>query len=171
LRDLDLSIIGPPDSTTYWPWTLDAGDPTAAAVQTQRNSVDNVEQVVISNPESGYYTVGVSHTGTVTLQTYSLLISVTCSTITLGPTTLPATFVERTYNKPITANGGNGAYSFAMTGGSLPQGITLSPTGVLTGAATQAGTFNFTATATDGVGCKGSKGYSLVVRVRPIDPI
>lgn len=75
LRDLDLSIIGPPSSTTYWPWTLDPANPTAAAVQTVRNAVDNVEQVVISAPAAGSYTVRVSHTGTVASQNYTLLVT------------------------------------------------------------------------------------------------
>ncbi|HKQ47971.1 MAG TPA: S8 family serine peptidase [Phycisphaerae bacterium] len=75
LRDLDLSIIGPPGSTTYWPWTLDPANPTAAAVQTVRNAVDNVEQVVIAAPTAGTYTVRVSHTGTVTSLNYSLLVT------------------------------------------------------------------------------------------------
>lgn len=74
VRDLDLSIIGP-GPTTYWPWTLDPVNPTTAAVRTVRNAVDNVEQVLINSPGAGTYTVRVSHTGTVTSQNYSLLIS------------------------------------------------------------------------------------------------
>jgi hypothetical protein len=74
VRDLDLSIIGP-GPTTYWPWTLDPANPTAAAVRTTRNNVDNVEQVVVTAPVAGTYTVRVSHTGTVNSLNYSLLVT------------------------------------------------------------------------------------------------
>ena len=42
--------------------------------------------------------------------------------------------------------------------------MTLNPaTGLLSGAPTASGTFNFTATATDANGCMGSRAYSLVI--------
>ncbi|WEK19114.1 MAG: YDG domain-containing protein [Candidatus Pedobacter colombiensis] len=41
------------------------------------------------------------------------------------------------------ANGGNGTYSYAQVSGTLPPGLTLSPTGQLTGTPTSLGTYNF----------------------------
>ncbi|ELR99127.1 S8 family serine peptidase [Gloeocapsa sp. PCC 73106] len=74
VRDLDLRITG--DGTTYYPWTLNPGNPSSAAVRTTRNSVDNVEQVLIDNPASGEYNIRVSHTGnSFRNQNFSLLIS------------------------------------------------------------------------------------------------
>lgn len=75
VNDLDLVIIGPPSDTTYWPWTLDPNNPNAPAVRSARNEVDNVEQVVISAPAAGTYTVRVTHTGAGFNQNYSLLVS------------------------------------------------------------------------------------------------
>jgi hypothetical protein len=40
-------------------------------------------------------------------------------------------------------------YTFAVTSGNLPNGISLSASGVLSGVATQAGDFTFTVTITD----------------------
>src|SRR5262249_49039371 len=82
VNDLDLSVIGPPGATTYMPWTLDRLNPSVPAVRTSRNSVDNVEQVLIDAPAAGTYTVRVSNTGVVTPQAYSLFVSVDrgCST-------------------------------------------------------------------------------------------
>ena len=77
VNDLDLTIIGP-GGTTFFPWTLDPGNPGANAVRTQRNAVDNVEQVLIDAPVTGTYTIRVSHTGPLQgglPQNYSLLIS------------------------------------------------------------------------------------------------
>ena len=91
--------------------------------------------------------------------------------VSVAPASLPATFVDRAYNKTVSASGGNGAYSFAVTAGNLPPGLTLTPAGNLTGSATQGGTFNFTVTATDTSGCSSNRAYSIVVRARVIDPI
>lgn len=102
-------------------------------------------------------------------RSYTLVVF--CPAIILAPTTLPATFVNRAYDKTIAASGGSGPYTYAVTGGSLPPGLTLSPGGVISGTTTQGGTFNFTVTTTDANGCTGDRAYSIVVRVRAVDPI
>lgn len=93
-----------------------------------------------------------------------------CPMISLAPATLPATFVGRSYEKTITAGNGTGPYTYAVTGGSLPPGLTLSPAGDISGTATQGGTFNFVVTATDANDCTGNRPYSIVVRVKSVDP-
>ena len=94
-------------------------------------------------------------------------ITVGSPTITVNPATLPNAAVAAVYSQTLTATGGTSPYSFAVTAGALPAGLTLSPTGALTGTATSGGTFNFTVTATDassGAGPYfGSKGYALTV--------
>ncbi|HKQ47142.1 MAG TPA: S8 family serine peptidase [Phycisphaerae bacterium] len=100
----------------------------------------------------------------------SYSIAVTCPTIALAPTTLSATFVNRDYTKTITASGGIAPYSYGLSGGSLPPGLTLSPGGVISGTTTQAGTFNFIVTATESNGCAGNRAYSIVVRVKAVEP-
>jgi putative Ig domain-containing protein len=47
------------------------------------------------------------------------------------------------------ATGGTGPYTWSVSAGALPQGLTLSAGGVLTGNNTTAGKFNFTAQVTD----------------------
>jgi hypothetical protein len=56
VNDLDLRIIGP-DQIVHYPWTLDPGNPGAAAVRTVRDGVNNIEQVVVSNATPGTYIV------------------------------------------------------------------------------------------------------------------
>ena len=71
--DLDLWITGP--GGTYYPWTLDPLNPSAAAVRTKANHVDNVEQVLIDVPAAGVYTLHVGGTGSLFAQPYTLLAS------------------------------------------------------------------------------------------------
>jgi hypothetical protein len=58
----------------------------------------------------------------------------------------------------------SGGYSYAVTSGSLPAGLTLYGTaGLIFGYPATAGTYNFTITATDGNNCMGNKSYSLTI--------
>lgn len=58
------------------------------------------------------------------------------------------------YNSSVTASGGIPPYTYAVTLGSLPGGLTLNGnSGAITGVPNQAGTFNFTITATDCSSC------------------
>jgi hypothetical protein len=62
INDLDLRIIAP-DGSTLMPWTLDVANPLNAAVP-GNNIRDNVEQIIITAPAAGEYTVQISHKGT-----------------------------------------------------------------------------------------------------------
>ncbi|MDR6642731.1 outer membrane autotransporter protein [Luteibacter sp. 1214] len=95
-------------------------------------------------------------------------ITVAAPTIAIAPANLPNAVAGQAYSSTVTASGGTAPYAFAVTGGSLPSGITLSSTGVLSGTSTVAGTFNFTVSATDsssgaGAPFSGSRAYSLTV--------
>lgn len=84
--------------------------------------------------------------------------------LTLSPTALPGGSVGITYpSTTITASGGSGTYSYQVSSGTLPAGLTLSSGGLLSGIPTTATTFNFTITATDGDGRTGSQVYSVTI--------
>src|SRR5437660_2155631 len=92
------------------------------------------------------------------------LIRPNCAAITLAPATLPDIGVLLNYDQTVTATGGTGAVTYAVTAGQLPFAVQLDPaTGKLTGPPQQAGTSNFTITATDTVGCTGAQAYVLNV--------
>ncbi len=79
VNDLDIRITKGSGSTlkTYYPWTLDVNNPSAAAVPGD-NITDNVERIDIDSTVPGQtYTITISHKGTLTrgLQAYSLLVS------------------------------------------------------------------------------------------------
>ena len=69
--------------------------------------------------------------------------------VTVSPATLANGAVAAAYSETITGSGGVGPYSYAITAGALPTGVTLSPTGSLSGMPTAGGSFSFTITATD----------------------
>ena len=58
VNDLDLRVLDP-SSELHYPWTLDPDNPADPAVRTQADHVNNIEQVLIDDPEPGVYRVEV----------------------------------------------------------------------------------------------------------------
>ncbi|WP_171904860.1 putative Ig domain-containing protein [Hoeflea olei] len=75
--------------------------------------------------------------------------------------------VGTAYTQTITASGGTAPYSYAVTAGSLPAGLTLSTGGVLSGTPTTAASASFTVTATDANNDTGDAAYTLQVNAGP----
>lgn len=112
------------------------------------------------------FTVQVADAGDVR-GTRAYTLTVTCPVITLSPPTLPDAQVGVPYTHTITPSGGNAPYNLAVTANSLPPGLTLSPTGDITGTPTGPGVAVFTVTAVDAFDCTGSEVYTLPVFTDP----
>ena len=97
---------------------------------------------------------------------YSMTIAV--PTLTLAPAAgaLPAGTAGTVYNQTFTASNGGTPYSYSVTAGTLPSGLTLSAAGVLSGTPDTEGAYSFDITATDTYGATTSLGYSLVINVQ-----
>ncbi len=92
---------------------------------------------------------------------YSLIVN--APTVSFTPTSIPAATTAVALSQTFTAAGGAGPYSFGITAGALPPGISLSSGGVLSGTPTAAGTYSFSVTATDANGFDVTNPYALVV--------
>jgi hypothetical protein len=93
-----------------------------------------------------------------------------CPTITLSPLMVPGGTVGAAYTQTITGNGGLGPYSFGVTVGALPAGLTLTSAGVLAGTPTAAGASTFTVQGTDANGCVGTLAYTVTIAAAPPVP-
>ncbi|HTT90874.1 MAG TPA: MBG domain-containing protein [Acidimicrobiales bacterium] len=67
----------------------------------------------------------------------------------VSTTTLPGGEYGTAYDQYLGAIGGTSPYSWSVSQGSLPPGLSLSPSGVLSGTPTAAGAYSFTAKVTD----------------------
>jgi hypothetical protein len=122
---------------------LDAGDSTALGLPATDQRGPGFPRVVNGQMDIGAY------------QTQPLSIT----------TSLPGGTYGTAYSQMLTATGGfGGPYTFAVTPGSLPAGLSLDGTaGTLSGTPTAAGAFTFTVTATDSAGFSASQSYTLTI--------
>ncbi|MFY9223930.1 MAG: Ig domain-containing protein, partial [Blastocatellia bacterium] len=108
-----------------------------------------------------------------------------CPPITINPPSLPDGSVGTFYSQSFTPSGGLAPYTFSITSGTLPNGITLDSDGNLFGTPIESGFFSFTVLAEDSNvpsiapkrnfkktskigplaagGCPGSQNYSLFI--------
>src|SRR5579862_157565 len=99
----------------------------------------------------------------------SYTVYIGTNSLTLNPTTLPNGTQTTPYSQTVTATGGTGPYTYAVTSGALPAGLTLNTsTGVISGTPTASGPANFTIGATDAHGNTGSQAYSINIGVAPL---
>jgi hypothetical protein len=95
---------------------------------------------------------------------YSLCV---CPAIAVLPDSLPAASVGVPYAQVFTASAGMAPFGFSVTSGVLPSGLSLATDGTLSGTPSEAGTFDFTVTATAADSCTGSRPYALEVLPAP----
>jgi len=86
---------------------------------------------------------------------YNFLIRVeargpSAPTVAIAPLTLPDGAAGVEYDASLTVTGGTPPYTWSITSGAMPNGITLDNDGKMAGSPTEAGQFHFTVGVTDG---------------------
>jgi hypothetical protein len=95
-------------------------------------------------------------------QPFTLVVG--CTTLTITPTTLPTGVQGTAYNQTFTVAPAGTTYSYAVTAGALPAGLSLhSATGVLSGMPQASGNYSFAVTATGWGACSKTQSYSLLI--------
>ncbi|WP_343299542.1 IPTL-CTERM sorting domain-containing protein [Delftia sp. Cs1-4] len=114
-----------------------------------------------SGPDSFTYTA-TNTSGTSSPATVSITVS--APTLAVAPASLNAGLQGTTYSATVSASGGTAPYSYTISSGSLPAGMSLNTsTGTISGTPSSSGTSSFTVTATDANGATGSRAYSVAV--------
>lgn len=95
--------------------------------------------------------------------------------ITINPalqittTSLPNGTLDQFYSTNLTASGGQPPYTWSVSG-SLPQGLSLSPSGNISGMPTNAGNFYFAAIVNDSLGNNTNKNLSITINPTSAPP-
>ena len=100
--------------------------------------------------------------------TRAYTVNIGSNILTVNPASLPGGTTGTAYSQTMTASGGSGGYTFAVTVGSLPAGLSLSSGGVISGTPSAAGASTFTVQATDSSANTGSRSYTLTISAAPL---
>lgn len=165
VNDLDLRIRRVGGSTSF-PYKLNVNNPAGNAT-TGDNVVDNVEQVFIANAVAGTYELTISHKGT--LNGGSQIVSLIQTGLEAG---------DQGGGIPVITSSGSAAGSvgspfqyqivatqnptFYSVVGTLPPGIIISQSGLLSGTPTSAGTWQVTLRAANAIGV-GEKTLNIMI--------
>ncbi len=86
------------------------------------------------------------------------------NTLAIANRALSNGFVGVSYSDPIIVQGGSSPFLFSVFAGSLPPGLSLSPTGVVGGTPTTAGTYNFTIRAAQAIGgASNDRAFRIII--------
>lgn len=90
-------------------------------------------------------------------------------TLTVTTTSLPAATAGVRYSAKLTASGGVRPYTWSISSGTLPGGLTLHPaTGAISGTPVSGGTAGFTVQVTDAAAATATAGLSITAGVAPL---
>ena len=98
----------------------------------------------------------------------ALTIGVVAPTLSIGTSTLPQVQVGTAYNQQLTASGGTPPYTWAVASGAMPPGLTLSSTGLISGAPTSPGNYGFSVRVTDAMQNSSQAALSIGVLAGPL---
>src|SRR4029079_2963375 len=79
----------------------------------------------------------------------ALSITIAAPALTVSTSSLPNGTVGAAYGQTLSATGGTGGYSWSVTNGSLPAGLSLAADGTISGTPTATGPSNFTVQVKD----------------------
>lgn len=146
------SVTGTADTAVTW--TASAGSVTADGLYTapnvKTNTIASVEATSKADPTK-------SASAAVTINpNQGQSLQITTSGLPQGQQGNP-------YDAVFTATGGTQPYSWSLTAGTLPPGITLNTNGDLSGVPTTSGTFSFTVTVTDAAKQTASGNFNVTI--------
>ena len=136
------------NGTPPYTWSLDSGSlPAGLTLNSSTGAITGTPTAAGTSPFTAKVTDSASRSDTQPLSVAVAPAPVAPPSITT--TSLPDGTVGTTYGQTLAAVGGTPPYTWSVSGGELPPGLTLFPTGELTQHPTSAGSFTFTVRVED----------------------
>lgn len=146
--------------TAPYTWSVVAGSLPGGMSLTPSGVLSGVPAA----PGNYGFTVRVADSGSVvTTRNYNLEVGGFVSLAITTGATLPNAVENISYLQALGATGGQPPYNWSVAGGTLPAGLTLTPTGLLSGTPAAATTSVFTLLVRDAAGVTAQRQFTLVV--------
>ncbi|HTM14238.1 MAG TPA: putative Ig domain-containing protein [Bryobacteraceae bacterium] len=156
---VNFSATGGTPPYTYAVFNADSQTPTAPG-----GLLLSTNGTLSGIPQGGTVTFTIQATDSKGMTgSWDYILAISQTTLIVTPLVLANGTLGQAYSTPMSANGGTAPYTFSLSSGVLPNGVTLSSSGVLAGSPQQAGMFNISITAIDALGAAGSRSYQFIV--------
>jgi hypothetical protein len=158
------STLSASGGTTPYSWSISSGSLPAGLTLNSSGQISGTP----TTAGTSSFTVKVNDSSSpAQTATASLSITITTSVTPVVITTasLPGGKTSTAYSSTLSASGGTTPYSWSISSGSLPAGLTLSASGQISGTPTTAGTSSFTVKVTDSSSPAQTKTASLSITV------
>ncbi|MES2660864.1 MAG: putative Ig domain-containing protein [Verrucomicrobiota bacterium] len=143
---------------TPYTWTVTTGSPPTGLSLSSGGVLSGTPGASGTFTFTALVTDGASATAS---KSFSVTITPTLVIASVSP--LAGGTVGTALSRTLTATGGTSPYTWTVTTGSPPTGLSLSSGGVLSGTPTVAATFTFTARVTDNASATASKSFSVTI--------
>ena len=110
-------------------------------------------------------------TGAKATASFGLTVNVGAAVLGITTASLPAGTVGVAYSGQLAAANGSAPYSYAVTAGALPLGLTMSAGGAITGSPTTAGPVSFTVTVTDAAAHTANASFTVTIAAGVSSPV
>ena len=147
--------------TPPYTWTVSAGSLPAGLTLNSAGAITGMPTTV----QTANFTVQVADSaGHFATQLLSINVAAAGGAgLSVSTTSLPQAVVGTAYNQTLTATGGTPPYTWTVSAGSLPAGLTMNSAGAIAGTPTTVQTANFTVQAADSAGHSATQALSINV--------
>ena len=139
-------------------WTVSSGALPAGLSLSGAGTISGTP----TTAETASFTVQVTSAGLSGTADLSITIAAAILAPTVTTSSLPGGTVGVAYSQAVAATGGDGSYSWTVSSGALPAGLSLSGAGTISGTPSAAGTATFTVQVTS-AGLTGTASLSITI--------
>jgi hypothetical protein len=163
------TMIQATGGTTPYSWSITSGAlPAGVTLAAATGTISGTPTVSGSFSFTAKVTDSTSPTAQTATKAFTLTIAAAPNPVQITTTSLPSAQVNTSYSTTLAASNGTTPYSWSITSGSLPAGLTLATaTGAISGTPTTAGTSSFTVKVIDSGSPATSASANLSITVAP----
>jgi Putative Ig domain len=135
--------------TTPYSWSISSGALPSGLTLSSAGTISGTPTASGSFGFTAKVTDSTTPTAQTATKSFSLTVAAAVTPLQITTTSVPSGQVGTPYSTTLAASGGTTPYSWSISSGALPAGLTLSATGTISGTPTASGSFSFTAKVTD----------------------